>query len=281
MHGTVEVLRKRKVSKESFEIIVITPDMATEMLEANKLNRPLRQDHVKSIARAITEGRWKYNARPITFDTDGNIADGQHRLWAIFESGMAVKSAVAYGVEREAFATIDTNCVLRSGGDIVALCGLTRNRNVIASALAWLMRYQKGAIPNYRATENKITNDRIEHALAKHPGIVQAAERVGCLRKLCNVSQMATFYYILSNRDSLLADQMVDTLEDPAGVATHNAFFKLRKYFIDNHNHTKDPIMSFALMIKAANAAKARQRVERLYWRGQGRGAEPFPKLEV
>lgn len=299
MHGTTHValkakntervvekaLRKADIkadSKRALKIVRITPDMATEMLERNRLNRPLRQHHVKEIAKQITEGRWKFNGDSIKIDIDGNVADGQHRLWAIFESGRAVDSVIVYGVERDAFSTMDTNRIARNGGDIIALSGTTRHRNIIASALSWQLRHQSGSIVNYRASENKITNDRIEQAFAAHPEMARAVERVGGLRRLCNISLIAFFYYILANRDQALADRMVDVLEEPpAGISLSDPFLRLRQYFLAEHEKSKDPVMSIALAIKAANAAHASRRIDRLYWRSHGRGAEPFPKLEV
>ncbi len=282
MHGVVE-LKRRKISKQELEVKIlrITPEMATEFLERNRDNRPIRQLHVKRIARLISGGRWRLNGDSIKFDTRGDVVDGQHRLWAIFESQMAVDSVVVYGVERDAFATMDTNRLMRNGGDVVALGGSLRHRNIIASALSWLLRYQSGNITKYRFPGNEITNDRIEEAFAAHPEMAGAVERVKGVRRVCNISLIAFFYYVLSNRNHGLAERMVDTLEDPSGIAAFDPFFKLRGYFLADHDKKKDPLMTIALCIKAANAANARRKIDKLYWRVQGRGAEPFPDLDV
>jgi hypothetical protein len=277
----MEVTRKRNQDRRAIEIVTVTPKMAMELLEKNTNNRPMKQVHINDIARQITAGEWKWNGDTIKIDTNGDIADGQHRLWAIFEAQKAVDSVIVYGVSRDAFATIDTNRVPRSGGDIIALNGTKRHRSLIASALTWLMRYQGDILTTYRAPQNKITLAMIERAFADHPEMVRAVQRTAGLRKVCNVPIIAFFYYVLANRNPELAERMIDSMENPAGVATSDPFFKLRDYFLGDPDKTKDPLVTIALCIKAANAVAGRKKIEKLYWRNQGKNPEAFPELRV
>lgn len=263
------------------KIITLTPEMAMGFLEYNKNNRPLNDQHVQRIARQIADGKWKFNGDTIKIADTGDVLDGQHRLWAIIEAKQSVRTLIVYGIERDAFATIDTLRKVRSGSDIIALNGTTRYRNVIASALTWMLRWQSGHILDYLAPANKIENCDIEEAFDKHPDIIRAVERAMALRRLCNVSLMAFFYYVLANRNQPLAERMMETLENPAKVALSDPFFRLRNYFTADHHEKKDPIMTIALAIKAANAVNADRKLSSLVWRSHGARAEPFPVLEM
>lgn len=61
----------------------------------------------------------------------------------------------------------------------------------------------------------------------------------------------------------------------------NDPFFRLRCYFTADRRQRKEPIMTIALAIKAANSAYRSQTVRALSWRNQGSAPEPFPVLEV
>lgn len=274
MHGMT-------MSKTSLNKIVLSPEKATELLEHNTLNRPLNSQHVQRIARQIVDDKWRFNGDTIKISNSNDVLDGQHRLWAVIEAKKSIETVIVYGIEREAFATIDTLRKPRSGGDTLALCGATRYRNITAASLQWLLRWQRGILEDYRAPQNRIENSDVELAYANNPQIVRAVERAAKLRGLANPAIMAFFYYVLTNRSETLAERMMGTLEDPGNVGVNDPFFRLRVYFTADHHKVKDPLVTIALAIKAANAAAKSQKVQVLNWRNQGTRAEDFPKLDV
>ncbi len=271
MHGLVESNLAKKVT--------ITPDMAMAMLERNKLNRPLNDQHVKRIARQITAGHWKFNGDTIKFSRTQDILDGQHRLWAIIEAQVSVDTIIVEGIDSEAFATIDTMRKPRSGADILAVVGVPHHRSTISVALQWLLRWQRKTVENYMAPINRIENSDIEQAFRDNPGIVRAAERAQKLRGLTAPGMLAFFYFVLTNRNPDLAERMLHTLENPAGVSVNDPFFRLRSYFTQTER--REPLTTIAYMIKAANAAHAGREMRVINWRNQGSNAEDFPRLDV
>ena len=285
MAATVAKLpRKAKTplpSQDALQIVTVTPEMAVQILERNELNRPLNDQHVHRIARQITEGKWKFNGDTIKISSNHSVVDGQHRLWAIIEAKQAVDTIIVTGIERDAFATIDTLRKPRSGSDVIALAGTLKYRNMIAAALGWLIRYQRGVLQTYNQPQNKVENSDIEAAFKEHPGIVRAVERCMPLRGLANPGIVAFTYYVALDRNGLLAEKLVDTLIDPAGVSINDPLFRLRSYFTSDHHKRKEAVMSIALMFKALNAARAGRKVSALSWKNQGRNPEAFPKLEV
>jgi hypothetical protein len=89
-------------------IETVTPKKAQQYLNRNKINRDLRSGVVERYSRDMSEGCWTECTAPIVFYDDGDIADGQHRLWAIVESGKTQKFLVARGLPRIAGLNIDT-----------------------------------------------------------------------------------------------------------------------------------------------------------------------------
>lgn len=283
MPGASEKIVKmpKRGATPSLGIVTVTPEMAIQILERNELNRPLNDQHVHRIARQISEGKWKFNGDTIKIASDHSVVDGQHRLWAAIEAKRSIDTIIVHGIDKDAFSTIDTLRKPRSGSDVIALAGTIKYRNYVAAALTWLVRYERDVITTFTQPQNKVENSDIEEAFAKNPAIVRAVERCIPLRGLANPGLVGFAYYVAFERNGLLADRMVDTLIDPAGVSINDPFFRLRSYFTGDHHRRKEAVMTIALMFKALNAVRQSKRISALSWKNQGQKPEAFPKLEV
>lgn len=89
------------------EIVVVTPSQAKKWLERNTDNRHITPSVVGGLADAIRRGEWILSHQGIAFGKDGKLLDGQHRLLAILEANLAVKMAVTWDVDNEAFKVMD------------------------------------------------------------------------------------------------------------------------------------------------------------------------------
>ena len=264
------------------ERVLLSPELAMELLEHNKHNRPVRDQHVKRIADQIITGKWKFNGDTIRISKDGGVLDGQHRLWAIIEAKIAVDTVIIRGIERDAFATIDTIRAPRNGGDTLSLLGVTRHRSIVAGALAWYIRHKRGVLDSYRAPQNRVENSDVEATFQTNRNIVKAVEQAMRIRRLANPSIMGFVYYVAANRNPALALRMMAVLENPAGVSVNDAFFLLRSHFTSGYDPKKrDPVQSIALAFKALNAAHNGLELKQLKWQSQGQTAEDFPRLSI
>jgi len=86
----------------SMNIVIetVTPDLATAWLNANKSNRRMRDGVAEKYTEDMRGGRWTNCPEPISFYADGDLADGQHRLWAIIESRTSQAFPIARGLTR-------------------------------------------------------------------------------------------------------------------------------------------------------------------------------------
>jgi hypothetical protein len=91
------------------ELKAITPVMAERWInEFNNSNRKLREGVAEKYAADMLNGKWTKCPAPIAFYDDGQLADGQHRLWALVISGMTLEFVVVTGLSREDGLNIDT-----------------------------------------------------------------------------------------------------------------------------------------------------------------------------
>lgn len=64
----------------------ISPAQARKFLETNSINRLIRDSWVADLAARMRRGEWVLSPDPICVGTDGQLYNGQHRLWAVVYS---------------------------------------------------------------------------------------------------------------------------------------------------------------------------------------------------
>ena len=89
-------------------IETITPKIAEAWINSNKSNRKLRDGIVEKYADDMKHGRWTNCPEPISFYDDGDLADGQHRLFAIIESDTEQTFPIARGLRRQDGLNLNT-----------------------------------------------------------------------------------------------------------------------------------------------------------------------------
>jgi hypothetical protein len=145
----------------------VTPTMAQLFLPRNTKNRREKPVHVRALAAEITDGNWDaYNGESITFTEEGILADGQHRLKAIIESGIPTIMAITFGASVEAYKTLDLGAK-RLAADALWVGGMTDGRNHdVAQALYQIKRLTTDTLhlPNTRLTPLDAEELLEEHA---------------------------------------------------------------------------------------------------------------------
>jgi hypothetical protein len=101
-------MAKRRGRNVTVEVVTITPPMAREWLEFNTGNfRILDDARVAAYASDIANGAWDLNGAAIVFGDDGELMDGQHRLFAVIKANKSIESVVARGIDSNAGAHVD------------------------------------------------------------------------------------------------------------------------------------------------------------------------------
>lgn len=92
------------------EILDVTPNMAKIFLMNNDSNRKINKAQLDMLERSINGGSWRLTHQGIAFYVDGSLADGQHRLNAVINTGHTLKMAVFTGVERDIDTVMAIDC---------------------------------------------------------------------------------------------------------------------------------------------------------------------------
>jgi hypothetical protein len=121
---------------------IITPERALELHEKNRINfRPIDKSRVTRLAKEIAAGKWEFTGDTIKINPDGLILDGQHRIEACIQSGIPIKTLIAFNVKASALA-IDRGKP-RTVGQYIANEGI-KNANSVASSAKLCLLHDKG-----------------------------------------------------------------------------------------------------------------------------------------
>lgn len=125
-HGSIQVIPK------------LNPALATTLLELlAPSQRSVRQPAVDEYARAMKEGRWRWNGDSIRLDDTRHVIDGQHRLLAIVQSGVTLEHVplvITEKVNKNAIRSIDQGRS-RNLADLRSSLGLGRHEATAVSAM--------------------------------------------------------------------------------------------------------------------------------------------------
>ena len=160
------------------ELTVVTPDQAIAWLEnTNTNNRKVSDKHVQRLSRDMTDGKWRLTHHGIAFGPDGNLLDGQHRLWAICMAGVSVEMFVWRNVDPNAMMAIDCGKT-RSMADILNIAG--ENGDVTNHHLAALRAMLAGygnpptSSPAEVSQLLQVHQDAIDFAVSNLPTVTSA-----------------------------------------------------------------------------------------------------------
>lgn len=107
--------------RDGTERLLVTPEIASLMLERNRQNRPLSRARTLRILSKMRADRWVFTHQGMAFSTDGYLLDGQHRLAALIEYGKPCEFNITYGLPPEAFRDIDALGGGRNAADLLAI----------------------------------------------------------------------------------------------------------------------------------------------------------------
>jgi hypothetical protein len=241
----------------------ITPEIAKQMLTANGGNRAVSQANIKKIVRSMVAGDFVLNGDAIRVDVNGDILDGQHRLIACVESGVAFETVVIRGLDRAVFRTIDQGKTRRAA-DILS-CMNEANTTRLAATLRLIDSYMKGTIDSGR--RSMVDSYKIIELLEKHPDARRSVVIVGKrLRGLIADSVAAACHYLFSMQDGELADSVIEQLQSGRGMDDDSPVFLLREKLVANlASKSKLPeVHKMALVIKAWNLMRDGKTVRQL-----------------
>lgn len=134
--------------------MMVTPAQASSWLASSNIdNRVVKPGTVQRYADRIRAGEWVVVDQLISFDINGRLLNGQHRLMAVVKTGISIEALVGFGFPEGAYKYLDQGHN-RTKADIHKV---TRNVSGFVSAMAKIIDHAKGTsftefenIRNYR-----------------------------------------------------------------------------------------------------------------------------------
>lgn len=256
----------------------ITPDTACVYLERNNGNRHVRQDHVARLARDMVTGNWRLNGEPISFDREGNLINGQHRLWACVMSKVSFETVVVRGVDSQAYTTIDIGRP-KSMGDFL-LRDHVKNANVVAAIVRLVLYHERNQLSMQKNGNLTPTIAEVQDGLLRHPGVVESAAWASTDVKNILRSSLAGFmHYLMSTRYPDTWRLFTGQLVHGVGLTMDDPVYQLRKHLLRQRGRRDlklDPVYAMAITIKAFNALLEGRSVQVLAWKPNEKFPEPL-----
>ncbi len=228
--------RIKTISAERAVITTLTPEAAQRLLANNTFNRPLRARRIQRIAKAITEGRWKFNGATIVVDKSGRLLDGQHRCHAVVSADTGIRTVLVTGVLPSVFDTIDQGAK-RTGNDVFHLCGVTHPQ-IVSSSLTYVWQNRAGITEGTEGgSRGPDMDERISlfDSLPGYEGIVADVCRYQkFMSKLYPLPLLAGMYFLFQEKHKQAAQRFLtgfagvheeDSMKNPARL--------VREVFID------------------------------------------------
>jgi len=228
---------KMKETEIRYEVVTISPAKAAKWLEGNVVNRDLRQHHIDWLARQMREGAWHLSNNAIAFDGSDPpvLLDGQHRLWAVIESGVTVKMLVGYGFDRRELQPIIDTGLKRTARDTAKIQGLGavthRQIAVTRTMMRWASGYHLPYVTNLEIVDYfRQVQPAIDFALSDCLRIDDKGREGSAPAGIAAV--LAQAYYTAPHSDLATFGQIVLTGEPAPGVKASDGPLLLHAYIV-------------------------------------------------
>jgi hypothetical protein len=238
------------------ERVLVTPELATQLLTKNSSNRPMNDRNVEFIKSQMLKGLYKETGDTIKISVTDKLLDGQHRLKAIEKSGISVYQQIAYDVPDDVFTVLDIG-KLRSSGDILTIAGIKNGANM-SSIVGFIKTFERGS-SDFNKTVKENAEEKISF-IKEHPeleDIYKFVYKVYTRTKWLPPSLLGAFYYTLltKNHSEQTIINFFEQYETGLGLNQSSPVYVLRDKLIRNStNKTKYRIADkVALIITAWN----------------------------
>jgi len=219
--------------KVSSQVVDLTPDLASLLLERNPGNRTLRPSKIADLAKDMSAGNWKLNGEPLIVSQDGLLNDGQHRCAAVVESKIPVPVVMVFGVERDSRDTLDQSTP-RTAGDFLAMHDMANAKHLAAAARA-LWQYQTYGFLASAHQKYSPTRSEIKATALSNPGLASSlayVQRPGA--KTMRQPSLLAFCHFAFKRmaGETAADFFMDSFIDGANLKRSDPILYVRNRLI-------------------------------------------------
>lgn len=275
--------------------MVIRPPIAKRWMDRNAHNRKIVAKHLERLKRVYEAGEFappgkdQVTGDTIKFDRDGQLLDGQHRLVACYETGIAFESYVVFGLDPKVFPKIDQGAV-RTTAHILGIedrktgKAFKDARTVAAAITAFHgieAAVKSGTMPKtvgWTLKERIEASEARKFALKHEAMLIEAVTTVRGPEARAVLRPAGTFaavYFILAQKNHSRAREFFNALASGADLAGTSPILKLRQLLIASiGDKSRTAPWKVGVTIKAWNSWLGRKQVRMLRFGD----SEAFPK---
>ena len=272
------------------EIITLTPERASNLLDRNERNRRVSVAHVKELARQMKAGLWREDGAAIRMDREGRLIDGQHRCYAVVESGVSLENVIFVSdLDPAVMATIDTG-KKRSSADVLSMYDPELvDTGSLAALTAAIIRWEAGAGRNTLATspEGRLKFPADHQAVLAY-FIDNRSHLIWTAREAKRVSRrvkiplavLGVGIHLFYAIDATDAADFFEKLSVGADLPFGSPILALRRRAESSQQRSSDKVNSatwLGMLIKGWNKYRAGEEWRLAAYRSGGSAAEPFP----
>jgi hypothetical protein len=265
------------------EQVRITPEMAELLLASNTNNRRVRPNVVRRFAEDMRNGNWSLNGDTIKIAPDGEVLDGQHRLFGCVQAGEPFEVFIVRNIATEARDTMDTGAA-RTFSDLLRWKGEVQTAH-LASAVDCGIAWDARGIPSHRGDLVESNAGRLRW-LEENPDIREAVRvttghRAAPLRFKASVA--APFAMRINRISPIDAEFYLNALKTGANLPENDPIGRFRNWLLKSAGQRIKPPREehAALAVKSWNSFITGREIRSLKWqRGSGTShVEAFPEL--
>lgn len=264
--------------------ILITPQLAKEMLTMNTNNRNVSHAKVNQYSREMKSGKWMYDTGElIKISETGVIMDGQHRLEAIITANTPVYMHVATGIKEDRFKVLDTG-KSRSASDIFKINGV-KNSSQIPGIIniynnVYINRSKAGNPTQYYSLRPQELLDMYNEKPDYWQSVFHFADKMyNKFQKIWTKTEIGLFVAMLDHVDKELSKYFIQQICEGVNVEMNCIMLLRNKLILDKTNSktAMAPTYRRALVIKTWNSFFSGKDLKLLKFRSD---FEKYPKIE-
>jgi hypothetical protein len=246
----------------------------------NPLNRKISCEKVDGYGRAMKAGDWGYTHQGVAFTSNGDIADGQHRLIAAGLYGWPLKTLVTSDMDREVIPLID-RATRRTAAQALAMDSIKD-----AEAKVPVARGFEEHI--YRLTNNVrlvLSDLELNRRIIANEMLLESALMIarrvtgGITKPMVSVKEAAIYAALMlhfGNPVELIENVLNDVLKGEVSYPDAPTGLLINKLEAARLGKKADAKLTSGerinLMIKASNAFARRVGLKKLEWDERGEG---------
>lgn len=251
---------KGELMEQQFEV---PPSTAQKILDGlNSSNRSINETHTRSLVRDINNDNWvAANGSMVSFDRNGKLLDGQHRLSAIVQSNQPLRLSIKFGMPENAKKVIDTGRK-RTQQDYIRMtegadAKYKAERASVARLIYGFIHDQER--PASYCNNNKPTQSDLSAILEEYPDIMECVSSVyatGHVGKIV-IQSYPAFVAFLANRtpNADKVPQFLDLLTSGANMPATHPIHVVRNRLLtrEEFRYQRNKERTIGLLIRAWN----------------------------